>query len=107
MNFQKLADDLGFELEEFKELVELFVETSTADLDKASSAVEAGDPETAARAIHSIKGASGNLGFMDLYEEAKKLEADARASRLETVAAPLKKLKKEIQGIAAVLNSSS
>ncbi len=104
MDFHKLADDLGLNLDEFKELLELFVDTSTADLDKALSAVDAKDTETAARAIHSIKGASGNLGFMEIYEAARKLEADARDNRWEEILIPIHRLKDQIRDIAAMLH---
>lgn len=104
MDFQKLADDLGFELDEFKELAALFVETALADADKAFSAAQENDAETASRAVHSIKGASGNLGFMEIHESAKRMEADARAQRLDAIKAPLHRLKEQIQHIAAALN---
>jgi len=104
MDFQKLADDLGFELDEFKELAALFVDTALADADKALSAAQENDAETASRAVHSIKGASGNLGFMEIHESAKRLEADARARRLDAIETPLHRLKEQIRHIAAALN---
>ncbi len=104
MDFQKLADDLGFELAEFKELAELFVDTAMADLTQATTAIHAKDTETAAKAIHSIKGASGNLGFMDIHETTKRIEADIRNNRLDAVTMPLDQVKEQIQAIAAALN---
>ncbi len=100
MKFQKLADNLGLELEDYLELVELFIEISLTDLDKINEAIENKNPDKAASAIHSIKGAAGNLGFMEIYETAQKLEAEARNSRLDEIAEPINQLKATISEIA-------
>ncbi|MEW5908182.1 MAG: Hpt domain-containing protein [Thermodesulfobacteriota bacterium] len=81
MDFQALADDLGFELEEFMELAELFIETASADLTTIFKAIENNDAMKAAKAIHSIKGAAGNLGFTKIHELAKQMEVDAKNNR--------------------------
>ena len=102
MNFTKLAEDLGLEEEEYLELIELFIESGTSDLNQLQTAIDEGDAEKAARAAHSLKGASGNLGLMELYEVAKTLEADASNNRLNGMAEPVQVLKKEL-GVIAVL----
>ena len=78
MNFEKMAADVGLEMDEFQEMVELFVETCAVDLGRLHSAVENGDVQEVIQASHSIKGASGNLGFMEIYGLAQGLEAKAR-----------------------------
>ena len=100
MEFQRLADNLGFELEDFLELVELFIETSLTDIDKINQAIENKNPDEAASAIHSIKGAAGNLGFMEIYEATQKLESEARNSRLDEIVKPINQLKATISQIA-------
>jgi len=46
-------------------------------------ALEAGDIEKAERLAHSIKGTSGNIGAMGLYDAASSLEEQLRARNLE------------------------
>ena len=104
MDFQTLADDLGFDLEEFKELVELFVDTGSADLNSMFSAIEEKNAEKAAKAIHSLKGASGNLGFIEIHQIAKKMEIDARNNRLEEISEPAKLIREKLKAISDQLN---
>ncbi len=85
MNIKELAEELGLEEEEYLELIELFLDRSMSDLNELNTAVETKDAEKAASVAHSIKGAAGNLGLMELYEEAKKIEAQAREGSLEGV----------------------
>jgi len=82
-------------------LAELFVDTALSDLDKTAAAMETQDAETAARAIHSIKGAAGNLGFMNLYETAKRIEGNARSGQFDAIREPLERLREQIREIAA------
>lgn len=102
MNFKELAENLGMEEEEYLEIVELFVETGTSDLDKLQSAIEKGDKEEAANAAHSLKGASGNLGFTDFYDVAKLTEQKARSDNdsLDEIVEELKLLREKIDVIA-------
>ena len=100
MNFVKLAEDLGLEEEEYLELIELFLESGTSDLNQLQAAIEEGDAEKAARAAHSLKGASGNLGLIELYEVAKTIEADARNNCMKEMAEPVQVLEKKLGVIA-------
>ncbi len=99
MEFERIADNLGIDTEDYFELVALFIETSLSDIDKINDAIEKKNLDKAASAIHSIKGAAGNLGFMDIYEAAKKLEAEARNNRLDKIVAPINRLKEQISKI--------
>jgi HPt (histidine-containing phosphotransfer) domain-containing protein len=100
MNFKELAENIGLEEEEYLELIELFIETGISDLDKLQSAIEEGNPEKAANAAHSIKGASSNLGLMELYEVARKIEKQTRNDRLEGIAQSAQELKGKLDIIA-------
>ncbi len=100
MDFQKLADNIGFDLADFLELVELFIETSLIDIEKIDHAVEKNDPEVVAGGIHSIKGAAGNLGFMEIHEAAQKLESEARSRPLAEIAGRVHQVKTAISQIA-------
>ena len=102
MNFKELAKNLGLEEEEYLEFIELFIETGISDLDKLQSAIEEGNPEKAANAAHSIKGAASNLGFMEVYEVAKKIEKQTRNDRLEGIAESAQALKEKLNEIAGL-----
>jgi HPt (histidine-containing phosphotransfer) domain-containing protein len=102
MNFRELAENLGIEEELYLELIELFIQTGTSDLDKVRSAVEEGNAEKAANAAHSIKGAASNLGLMEVYEVAKKIEKQTRNDRLEGIAESAQALKEKLNEIAGL-----
>jgi len=78
MNFEKLAGEIGFEKEDYLELIELFINTTTSDIDKLKTAINNGDFNAAERAAHSVKGAASSLGLMEISDEAKKIECAAK-----------------------------
>ena len=83
MNFKELARNLEMEEDEFWEMMELFLETSTSDLSHLRLAQEKGDATEAVKAAHSIKGAASNLGLMEIFQLAKSIETEARESHLD------------------------
>jgi HPt (histidine-containing phosphotransfer) domain-containing protein len=83
MNCKELAENLGIEEEEYIELLELFVETTASNLDRLQSGLVAGDSGAVSEAAHTIKGASANLGLMEIAESAKGIEERARQNNLE------------------------
>lgn len=103
MNIQKLAENLGLETEEYLELLDLFVDTAASDLAALQSAVGEGNSEKAVGAAHSLKGAAGNLGLMEIHEHAKKIEADARENRLGNVAVALPTLSSKVDTIGDLI----
>ena len=105
MNFKKLATNLGLKEDEFLEFVELFVEVGTSDLDKLQTAIAEGNAESAANAAHSIKGASGNLGFMELYEIAKEIEEKARNEILDGTIDAVRIIKEKLDLIVKTLKA--
>ena len=105
MNFKELAENLGLEEDEFQEIVELFLETSNADLNTLRSAIDREDTQQAVEVAHSIKGASGNLGFMAIYEVAKNVEMKAREKDLSGANEAVENIKKEVDRIAQALKT--
>ena len=102
MNFKQLADRLDLEEDEFLEMVELFIETSASDLNKLQLAIDQKNMRQAFEAAHSIKGASGNLGFKEAHELAKEIEQGARNNRPDRLAESLQVLKQKLNMIAAL-----
>ena len=86
MNFKKMSRKLGLEEDEYIELIELFVETSKADLKNLRPAINNKNMEMIAGIAHSLKGAAMNLGLDDFIELAKTIEKTARDGELEETA---------------------
>lgn len=82
MELSKLAENLGLEQEEFNEIFEIYMESTTNDLGELIAAINSGDAEKAHEKAHSIKGASGNLGLDELFELAKQIDDQARNNSL-------------------------
>jgi HPt (histidine-containing phosphotransfer) domain-containing protein len=99
MNIKELADNLGLEEEEYLELLDLLVETGMADLANMETAIEAGNADDAARAAHSMKGASGNLGLTEIYELTKTIEAEIRNNRLESIPEKVKEVRLKLKAL--------
>ncbi len=85
MNLKELAENIGLEEDEFRELVELFVETAGSDFERLKTAFDEGDAEKVARVAHTINGASGNLGITNIHEVAKRIELAAGNKELDVV----------------------
>jgi len=107
MNFDRLAERLGLETEEYLELAELFLETGSSDLGILKSAVEQGNIEETIKAAHAIKGSSGNLGLMDIYETAKGIEQGARGNSLEGAGQAVEAIQGEIEILARYISQKS
>lgn len=103
MNFSELAENIGLEEEEFVELVELFVDTSTSALEALQSAIDKGNAQQALEAAHYIKGAAVNLGFTSIYELSKAIEEKARHNSFEGASEALKTIRYRYDQIVEVL----
>ncbi len=92
MDIKAAAEGLGLDEDEFAEIVELFLDTAQSDIDKLKEGFESGDAEKAANAAHSLKGASGTLGFMEISEIAKTAEEDAKNNDIDKLGESVTKL---------------
>jgi HPt (histidine-containing phosphotransfer) domain-containing protein len=101
MNFKELGERLGLDEDEYRELIELFVETGMTDFDKLKQAVETDDMEQIAQSAHTIAGASGNLGLMDMHKVAKQIELQAGENKKEKLAHATQELKLMFDEVAA------
>ncbi|MEB3294224.1 MAG: Hpt domain-containing protein [Synechococcales bacterium] len=69
--------------EEFElELLKIFFVETDNRLQLASRAIASQDCQTLQYLAHQIKGASGNLGFQDMWNAAASLEQQARQAEL-------------------------
>ena len=83
MDLKELGENLGLELDEFVEIVELFVSTADSDIEKIRDALATNDSYKAQEAAHSLKGSAGNLGFMEISNIALEAEQKARENNLD------------------------
>ena len=57
MNFKALAEKIGLEEDEYRELVELLLETGRTDYDALKTAYDAGEAQQVVRYAHALNGA--------------------------------------------------
>lgn len=103
MDFKALARVMELDEEEYLDYIKLFIQVSKSDLDKLLRAIEEGCAEKVAAAAHSIRGASGNLGLVNLQETAKQIEEKGCQGILEGVAEPAHLLTEELRGLESSL----
>lgn len=103
MDFRGLANHLDMEKDEFLEVLNLFLDVSDDELRTLQSALDKGDPQKAARAAHSIKGAAINLGLLEMYEFAKSMEKSTRENHVDEAYEMAKRAKVEIDRIRETL----
>ena len=82
MDFKEIASNLGLDEEDLNELMEIFTATSYADIEKINSGLKENNAEIVAQAAHSIKGASGNLGFQKIANLSKDIEMTAKEGNI-------------------------
>ncbi|MDP2971890.1 MAG: Hpt domain-containing protein [Deltaproteobacteria bacterium] len=85
MNLKQWAQQLEIEEDELLEIVDLFIKTSFSDLAKLQAAIEERDILPVVKAAHSIKGAAGILGLLEIHEAAKRIETAARKNHPESI----------------------
>ncbi|MDY0040157.1 MAG: Hpt domain-containing protein [Desulforhabdus sp.] len=103
MNLGDMAKALGFEKEEICEMLELFVQTTIADLEKINFAIDRSLPELAVEAAHSIKGAARSFRFEEIAEAAARIEMRARQQVLEGSAETAESIKAYLDEIILTL----
>ena len=104
MNFQELAENLGLEVDEYRELIELFIDTGSADFQKIRDGMANSDSDQVMRSAHTIKGAAGNLGLADVSETAKIIEENAINNQLDGLGEILNTLKAQFEAIDTFVN---
>ncbi|MET0013946.1 MAG: response regulator [Sedimenticola sp.] len=65
---------VGGNLKLYMQLLKKFRKNQAGAADEVVHSLEAGDPDTARRVAHTLKGVSGNLGARRLFEAARDLE---------------------------------
>lgn len=99
MDLEAMARELGLDRHEFLELLGLFLKASRDDLRHLETALDLGQPKTAAAYAHSLKGAALNLGLTEIAAQARNLEQAAQNAALERVAEHLASLRTQLQDL--------
>jgi len=100
MNIKALAEQMGLDEAEYVDLVQLFVDTSAADLEKMEQAASKGDGAAAAAAAHSLKGAALNMGLTEFAETAAQLTASIREDGMEGASPYIHKMRQILDELA-------
>ena len=104
MNIKHLAKIQGLTVDEFLEIVVLLIDTTKKDIAKIKTAGRQQEATIAGDAAHSIKGAAGNMGFVELSETAKNIEQLALNGELSLVLTNVEKLVEQTIEIEVALN---
>ena len=104
MDVETVAHRLGIGRDDLLELLEIFLQTSRADLGILEKALQDGAPGPAAAAAHSIKGAALNLELEEIGDLARSLETAAKQVLLVVAASRLPALKEELEKLARALS---
>ena len=107
MNPNELMEKLGLSREEMAELVALFVDSCRKDLEQMSAALAAEDARGVSEAAHSIKGASGNMRFMQVYELARMIEEKAKEKSFADVQLRIEQIRSIVESIEKDFGSFS
>lgn len=87
--FDEIADLMGDSLGEF---IETYLENSPKLIEGINTALPAGDTDTLVHNAHQLKGGSGSIGAMQVFQCAKRLEEEARDSNADELAGVLANL---------------
>lgn len=101
MDFKALGEQLGLDEDEYRELIDLFIESGGDDYQKLLDGVAAGDANVVRNSAHTIKGASGNLGLLEVSEVASSIEASAMENNLDDIGEAVEQLKIQFEAIQA------
>ncbi len=100
IDFTTMASNLGFDEDEFKEVAQLLVSVSLSDMEQLEQGIATQNSDQVKNAAHSIKGASGNLGFMDLAHCAETIENSARSNDIDNLSPHIQTIKKALNRIS-------
>ena len=103
MNISVLADELGLEEEDVRDLVRLFLDSTEQDLERLAQAYASGDAELLRSTAHHVKGAAGNLEVNGVAAEALAMEQAAASGDLEDPAPRIDRIRTELEALHAQL----
>ena len=100
MNLKVQAEKMGLDEEEYVEIVNLFLKTTTDNLGQMRSAVETGDVSKLRQETHSLKGAALNLGFWEICEIVERMAMRVRENCWHGLSADIEMIQGRVDRIA-------
>ncbi len=100
--FQELRELLD---EEFDSLIMAYLNDSRIRMQTVLTAYEQNDNSKGYEAIHSLKGASANLGATTLAEHCLKLQMECKAGRLRNSDVLIQTIQEELNRVNEYLNT--
>lgn len=91
--------------DEYVVLLQTFLDDSAVRIGEARGALEAGDPPSLREAVHSLKGACGNIGAASLATLCQGIEDQARAGTIGAVGPDLERVAVELERVRGALRS--
>lgn len=107
MNIRELAERIGLEEQELREMLEIFLKSGGKDLEELEAAIAAGDAQRAHEASHSLKGSAGSLGLDRIFELAKAIDDKDREGIIEGLDRLAKNLREEYEALVAAIRKPS
>ncbi|MCQ1535925.1 PAS domain S-box protein [Methanosarcina sp. KYL-1] len=86
-----------------KEMIRIFLDTSSELLCSISKAVEEGNPEELGKAAHTLKSAAGSICTNRVFKSAQELEKIGRENKMEEASEKLDELKSRLEELEPVL----
>lgn len=96
IDYQALTELKDMLEDEFSELVETYVRDTSVKLDTLSALHPPQDNDEVRKLVHSLKGASINLGLIRLGEYCRVLEAQAKENAVEGYQQHLDEIRTEV-----------
>jgi HPt (histidine-containing phosphotransfer) domain-containing protein len=87
------------------ELIDIYLDDAPRQLEALATAVSSQDTAGVSTAAHKLKGSSGNVGAEGLVALCQKLEASAKASRLQEIPPLFEQLAQEFGEVNETLHS--
>ena len=98
-----LTEMLSEDADAATELIQMFLDDTTASLEKLDEALAAGVPDRVSRLLHSLKGSCGQMGAVKIARIFEELERSAGAGELDPTRLRLAEIREKFAGIARVM----
>lgn len=103
MNIKELSESLGLEEDEYLEMLDLFLVSGGADLERIEQALRDANATGVHEAAHSLKGSAGSLCLDPLFELARAIDEKSR----QGILTGLDELVRELRGRYAELATAA
>jgi len=100
--FNEIVELMGDSMGEF---IETYLDNSPKLIERMSTAIPAGDCDVVAHSAHQLKGGSGSIGAIQVFQLAMQLEEGSRDGKLDNLASIFEELKAAYEQVDAELRT--